>query len=56
VVGRRALEQLGAELRGYRAPSWDASERTVGLLAELGFSYSPNLMDDIGPYQGRPRR
>jgi peptidoglycan/xylan/chitin deacetylase (PgdA/CDA1 family) len=51
VLGRRALEQLGAQLRGYRAPSWDTSERTVGLLAEHGFSYSSNLMDDIRPYQ-----
>jgi peptidoglycan-N-acetylglucosamine deacetylase len=47
VLGRRALEQFGAELRGHRAPSWDTSERTLGLLAEHGFSYASNLMDDI---------
>lgn len=49
-LGRRALERLGAEVRGYRAPSWDISERTIGLLASGGFSYSSNLMDDIRPY------
>jgi hypothetical protein len=31
VPARRALEQFGAEVRGYRAPSWDTSERTTGL-------------------------
>jgi len=51
VLGRRALEQFGAQVRGYRAPSWDTSERTTGLLVQHGFSYASNLMDDIRPYQ-----
>jgi len=36
VRARAVLEGLGAELQGYRSPSWEFSEHTVGLLAEHG--------------------
>lgn len=45
------LTGLGAELAGYRSPSWEFSEHTVGLLAEHGLRYSSNFMDDIRPYR-----
>ena len=51
VKGREVLEALGAEVRGYRSPSWDFSEATLGLLERHGFAYSSNLMDDIRPYR-----
>ena len=50
----RALEVLrgfGAEIAGYRSPSWDFSPRTLDLLERHGFEYSSNLMDDIRPYR-----
>ncbi|MGP4110211.1 polysaccharide deacetylase family protein [Streptomyces sp. 4N509B] len=53
VRGLEALRRLGATVRGYRAPSWDVSTRTVGLLAAHGLAYSSNLMADILPY-GHP--
>jgi len=51
---RRSLEvlrALGAEPVGYRSPSWDFSERTIGLLAREGILYSSNMMDDLRPYR-----
>ena len=51
VAARRVLEGLGADLRGYRSPSWEFSAETVGLLAEHGLAYSSNFMDDIRPYR-----
>lgn len=51
VKGKQALEALGAELAGYRSPSWDFSEHTLDLLTAHGFRYSSNLMDDIVPYR-----
>jgi peptidoglycan/xylan/chitin deacetylase (PgdA/CDA1 family) len=45
------LTGLGAELQGYRSPSWEFSDHTVGLLAEHGLRYSSNFMDDIRPYR-----
>jgi peptidoglycan/xylan/chitin deacetylase (PgdA/CDA1 family) len=45
------LESFGATVRGYRSPSWEFSPATVGLLAEHGFAYSSNYMDDIRPYR-----
>ncbi len=51
VKGREVLEAFGAEVRGYRSPSWDFSEATLGLLERHGFAYSSNLMDDIRPYR-----
>jgi peptidoglycan-N-acetylglucosamine deacetylase len=56
VKGCEALEALGAEISGYRSPSWDFSPHTLELLAAHGFAYSSNLMDDIAPYrhEGQP--
>ncbi len=50
VRGRDVLTSLGAEVIGYRSPSWDFSPSTLDLLVEHGFRYSSNLMDDIRPY------
>ncbi|HEY5658648.1 MAG TPA: polysaccharide deacetylase [Myxococcota bacterium] len=49
--GKRVLEAFGAEVAGYRSPSWDLSPHTLPLLQEHGFRYSSNLMDDIRPYR-----
>jgi peptidoglycan/xylan/chitin deacetylase (PgdA/CDA1 family) len=35
---------------GYRSPAWELSENSLDLLAEHGFLYSSNLMDDFVPY------
>jgi peptidoglycan-N-acetylglucosamine deacetylase len=51
VRAKRVLEGFGAEVAGYRSPSWDFSPRTLDLLARHGFRYSSNLMDDIRPYR-----
>ena len=51
VKGKAVLEELGAEVVGYRSPSWDLSPHTLDLLVEHGFRYSTNLMDDIRPYR-----
>ena len=45
------LEALGAELHGYRSPSWEFSEHTVELLAAHGLRYSSNFMDALRPYR-----
>jgi peptidoglycan/xylan/chitin deacetylase (PgdA/CDA1 family) len=50
VRSRAVLEELGAEIAGYRSPSWDFSEHTIELLSRHGIRYSSNLMDDIRPY------
>jgi peptidoglycan-N-acetylglucosamine deacetylase len=50
--GSEAIEKvLGKRPLGYRAPGWDLSPRTLGLLAEHGFRYSSNMMDADGPYR-----
>ena len=51
VQGLEALRSLGAEVSGYRSPSWDFSPHTLALLSKHGFEYSSNLMDDIRPYR-----
>jgi peptidoglycan/xylan/chitin deacetylase (PgdA/CDA1 family) len=51
VKAKGILEELGAEPAGYRSPSWEFSEHTVGLLAAHGLRYSSNFMDDIRPYR-----
>lgn len=51
VRGREILTGLGADVRGYRSPSWDFSRVTLDLLVGHGFTYSSNLMDDIRPYR-----
>jgi len=43
-------KQTGVKPKGYRAPSWDPSPRTISLLAEYGFLYDSSLMDDDAPY------
>ena len=51
VKGREILESFGAQVHGYRSPSWDFSGATLDLLERYGFTYSSNLMDDIRPYR-----
>ena len=49
--GSDAIEAAcGVRPVGYRAPGWELSEHTLGLVAERGFSYSSNLMDADEPY------
>lgn len=43
-------ETAGVPPRGYRAPVWDATRYTFGLLVKHGFVYSSNMMDADGPY------
>ena len=50
--GLEALDDIaGIRPRGYRAPMWDLSWRTPGLLAERGFLYDSSLMDADTPYE-----
>lgn len=49
--GLAVLTDLGADVVGYRSPSWDLSPHTLPLLTECGFEYSSNMMDDIRPYR-----
>lgn len=44
-------EVAGLRPAGYRAPMWDLSWRTPGLLAERGFLYDSSLMDADHPYE-----
>jgi peptidoglycan/xylan/chitin deacetylase (PgdA/CDA1 family) len=49
------LEKLaGRRPTGYRAPGWQFSPRTLGLLARHGFDYSSNFMDRLTPYLHPP--
>jgi peptidoglycan/xylan/chitin deacetylase (PgdA/CDA1 family) len=44
----------GRKARGYRSPSWDLSEHTIGLLLAHGFVYDSSLMGaDYLPYRAR---
>ncbi len=50
--GLAALADVaGVRPCGYRAPMWDLSWRTPGLLAERGFLYDSSLMDSDHPYE-----
>jgi peptidoglycan/xylan/chitin deacetylase (PgdA/CDA1 family) len=49
--GLEVLRSFSSEITGYRSPSWDFSPNTLALLADHGFEYSSNLMDDIRPYR-----
>ncbi|WP_125611697.1 polysaccharide deacetylase family protein [Specibacter cremeus] len=49
--GLAALRALGADVVGYRSPSWDFSAHTLDLLQSRGFEYSSNLLNDIVPYR-----
>jgi peptidoglycan/xylan/chitin deacetylase (PgdA/CDA1 family) len=53
--GREILHSFGAEVIGYRSPSWDLSPHTLDLLEAQGFRYSSNLMDDVRPYRHADR-
>jgi peptidoglycan/xylan/chitin deacetylase (PgdA/CDA1 family) len=46
LAGRRPI--------GYRAPAWQFSAETLGLLASEGFEYSSNMMDRLVPYLHPP--
>ena len=39
---------------GYRSPSWELSEHSIGLLSSLGFLYDSSLMGDDAPYLLEP--
>jgi len=51
----RALDTLeklsGTHPKGIRTPSWDFSENTLDIIAELGFTYDSSLMADDDPYE-----
>lgn len=50
--GLEALAEVaGVRPAGYRAPMWDLSWHTPGLLAERGFLYDSSLMDADTPYE-----
>ena len=53
--GNDAIRALtGENARGYRSPSWDLSEHSIGLLLAAGFVYDSSLMGhDYLPYQAR---
>jgi peptidoglycan/xylan/chitin deacetylase (PgdA/CDA1 family) len=49
----RALETLrraGAEVEGFRCPSWEPAWRTPQIVAQHGLSYDSSLMDSDKPY------
>ena len=55
----RALELLrglGAQVTGYRSPSWDVSAVTLDLLEARGIRYASQFMDDLAPYRHPGRR
>ena len=51
-------KKVGSRPVGYRAPSYDVSPSTIGILEKLGFLYDSSLMADDRPYEinekGRP--
>lgn len=50
IAGLETLRGFGAEVVGYRSPSWEFTPHTLDLLAEAGLEYSSNLLDHILPY------
>lgn len=50
------LRGLGAEVTGYRSPSWDVSPVTLELLEARGIRYASQFMDDLVPYRHAGRR
>ena len=44
------LHKAGAEVSGFRCPSWEPSWRTPKLVAEHGLAYDSSLMDADKPY------
>jgi peptidoglycan/xylan/chitin deacetylase (PgdA/CDA1 family) len=53
--GLKVLEHfVGSPPVGYRSPSWDYSDATLGLLVEYGFLYDSSLFaEDFVPYHPR---
>lgn len=50
-LGLQALERVGGVVPvGYRAPWWEATERTRELLCEYGFAYDTSYFDADAPY------
>lgn len=50
--GLAALEKVtGQRPLGYRAPMWETTYATAGLLLDRGFAYDSSLMDGELPYQ-----
>lgn len=46
---------VGKRPRGYRSPSWDFTESTLGILEDYKFSWDSSLMGrDLEPYRPRP--
>jgi peptidoglycan/xylan/chitin deacetylase (PgdA/CDA1 family) len=52
---KRAMDYLtqatGTRPVGYRAPSWNFSAATLGIVRDLGFLYESSLMADDRPYE-----
>ena len=48
--GLEALAELDIRPRGYRAPAWELTDVTLGVLAEHRFAYDSSLMHDDRPY------
>jgi peptidoglycan/xylan/chitin deacetylase (PgdA/CDA1 family) len=52
---RQAMVEIeaiaGVRPVGYRAPSWNHSPNTIGIVRELGFLYESSLMHDDRPYE-----
>ena len=44
-------QMTGTKPTGYRAPSWNMSPNTLGILRDLGFRYESSLMADERPYE-----
>lgn len=53
--GIESIERVtGSPPAGYRSPSWDFSEHTLGILEEFGFAWdSSQMADDFTPYRLR---
>jgi peptidoglycan/xylan/chitin deacetylase (PgdA/CDA1 family) len=45
-----SLRRLGAEVEGYRCPSWESAWRTPQIVAQYGLAYDSSLMDADRPY------
>ncbi len=48
---REVEEITGERPVGYRAPSWNFSPNTLGIVRDLGFLYDSSLMADDRPYE-----
>jgi peptidoglycan-N-acetylglucosamine deacetylase len=48
--GLATLQKAGAEVKGFRCPSWEPSWRTAQIVAEHGLVYDSSLMDADRPY------